>query len=118
MLTGFLEVDPEEQEKISDVHAVDDAQGIDFVDSRDGVGVFNLRKPRVGDVKLRVAFGLGNFKAQAVDFTRGNPQSAADLLQPLVGCQRLASRSFAISSRLEERINEAGQGPIAGSREG
>jgi hypothetical protein len=36
-------------------------------------------------VKLRIAFGFGNLLAKLGDFRRGDPETAADFLEPFAG---------------------------------
>jgi hypothetical protein len=81
MAAEVLQIDTVEEQEVGELDAVDGAETIKFEDTGDGIGVFDLCEPCVGDVKLGITFGFGNLLAEVGDFTRGNPQATTDVFE-------------------------------------
>jgi hypothetical protein len=72
-------------QKVGELDVVDGAETIKLKDAGDGIGVFDLRKPRVGDVKLGITLGFGDLLAEVGNFARGDAQAATDVFELFAG---------------------------------
>jgi hypothetical protein len=72
-------------QKVGELDVVDGAETIELEDAGDRIGIFDLRKPGIGDVKLGIAFGFGNLLAEVGNFTRGDAQTATDVFELFAG---------------------------------
>jgi hypothetical protein len=64
---------------------VNGAETIKFKDAGNGIRIFDLRKPGVGDVKLGITLGFGDLVAKLRDFTRGDAEAATNVLKLFAG---------------------------------
>jgi hypothetical protein len=72
-------------QKVGELDVVDGAETIKLKDAGDGIGVFDLRKPGVGDVKLGITLGFGDLLAEVGNFARGDAQAATDVFELFAG---------------------------------
>jgi len=66
-----LQVDPVEKQEVRELRPIDGAQAVQLEDARDGVRIFDLRKPRIGNLKFRIMFSARNLLAQFRHIARG-----------------------------------------------
>jgi hypothetical protein len=80
-----LQIDTVKQQKVGEFDVVDGAETIKLKDAGDGIGIFDLREPCVGNVKFGIAFGFGDLMAELRDFTRGDAETATNVLELFAG---------------------------------
>jgi hypothetical protein len=61
MASEILQIDAVDEQQVGEFHMVNAAQAIEFEDAGNGVGIFDLGEPGVGEVKLGIAFGVRDF---------------------------------------------------------
>jgi len=83
-----LQIDPVQKQQIGELDAVNGTEAIQFEDAGDGVGVFDLRQPGIGNLKFRIALRFGNFLAEFSNVAGGDAQTCAQVLELLVWKQR------------------------------
>src|SRR5260370_11212654 len=88
--TEVLQVKTVEQQEVGELDSVDGAEAVKLEDAGDGIGVFNLCQPCVGDVKLWIALRFGDPLAKVGDFTGRDAQTGTNIFQ-------LFARSLSIS---------------------
>src|SRR6266404_1711031 len=70
-----LQVNAVKEQEVGELDTVDGAETVELENAGNGIGVFDLREPCVGDVKLGITFGFGDLLAEVRHFTRGDAQT-------------------------------------------
>jgi hypothetical protein len=63
MLGNLVQVQAEEKHEVRKFDAVDGSQGVELENAGDGIGIFELRQPRIGNLEFGIFFFLGDFLA-------------------------------------------------------
>jgi len=85
MAVEVLQVDSVEKQEICELDAVDRAEAVELEDAGNGIGVFDLREPGVGDMELGIAFGFGDLLAEVGNFARGDSQAETNGFELFAG---------------------------------
>jgi hypothetical protein len=93
----FLQIYAKIEKQVRELYMVDGCERIQLVNTGNGIGVFDLRQPGVGNLELRVLFFFRNSQAQALHIPRRNAQADAQSSQ-------LVSRSAETHRVLSYRI--------------
>jgi len=80
-----LQVDSVEEQEVGELDAVDGAETVELKDAGDGIRVFDLREPSVGDMELGITFGFGDLLAEVRDFACGDAQTGTNLFELFAG---------------------------------
>ena len=85
MAAEVLQVDPIKEQEVGELDAIDGAETVELKDAGNGIGVFDLREPGVGDMELGITFGFGDLLAEVGDFACGDAQTRADVFELFAG---------------------------------
>jgi hypothetical protein len=85
MLGNLVQVQAEEKHEVRKFDAVDGSQGVELENAGDGIGIFELRQPRIGNLEFGIFFFLGDFLAQAFHIARGYSQTGAQFSKMITG---------------------------------
>ena len=58
-----LQVDAVKEQEVGELDTVDGAETVELENAGNGIGIFDLREPSVGDMELGIAFGFGDLLA-------------------------------------------------------
>jgi hypothetical protein len=85
MTAEVLQVDSVEEQEVGELDAVDRAETVELKDAGNGIGVFDLREPSIGDMELGIAFSFGDLLAEVRYFTRGDAQTETNGFELFAG---------------------------------
>jgi hypothetical protein len=80
-----LQVDPIKEQEVGELDAIDGAETVELKDAGNGIGVFDLREPSVGNVKLGIAFGFGDLLAEVGHLTGSDAQTGTNGFESFTG---------------------------------
>ena len=81
----MLQVDTVKKQKVGELDAIDGAETVELKDAGNGIGVFDLGEPGVGDMEIGIALGIGDLLAEIGDFTRGDAQTETNGFELFAG---------------------------------
>ncbi len=81
----LVQTEPEEAQKVRELVAVDSAQRVKLEDARGELACFDVREPRMRDVKLRIILRVGDLLAQPLNLTRSHAKASTQRLKLLSG---------------------------------
>src|SRR6266436_3984765 len=81
----MLQVDAVKKQKVGELDAIDGAETVELKDAGNGIGVFDLGEPGVGDMELGITFGVGDLLAEIGDFTCGDAQTETNGFELFAG---------------------------------
>src|SRR5579885_1403852 len=86
--TDSVEVHAEQVEQVRKADVVDGAEAEELEDAGDGIRVFNLREPGVGNGEFRIALLVADFLAQVGHVARRDSQAKTNLFELLSWARR------------------------------
>lgn len=81
MESEFFEINAVEPQNFSESYVVDGAEAVELEDAGDGIGIFDLGEPRIGNLEFRVAFGFRDVLAEFSHITSSDPEAGTQVLQ-------------------------------------
>ena len=85
MVGDALQIHAKKEEQVRKFDMVNGGEGIEFEDAGNGIGIFELREPGIGNLKFGIAFIFSDFLAERFNVAGGDAQAKTQFSKIVTG---------------------------------